>query len=1091
MIRQEGYFQPNPTSTYYSAGIIMAFYKHITIALLMAIFIGLAPGVAQGFSDTRAHWARPQIDHLHSRELLSGYPDGTFRPDAYVTREEFVTLVIKALNKESEARQLEKGQGFFADTRQRWSRGFIDLAYELNITAGDGMGSFHPQRVVTRQEAVTLLVNALRNGEELRDDSELFFFDSANVADWARASVAFASRHGIIKGFPDLTFRPQQPVTRAQVAIMLEQFLDIRGQKYHMAGTLLTINLSLRQALIEIDGRQYKFELDDNLVVYEVDSQVPLTELDLPAPGYFDLNPEGKLAYAGLVEKLPDFNLDITTSKLTSTPAQSTGPALSASTLVQLAQETEDAKTSLDNPGTSLENTRQAMRVHEFIKESGATGRGQLVAVIDSGIDPGHPDLQTTLDGYPTLVDFLDLTNDGKVELSRTGKPVDGSFKAGDQTVNVKGIANAAGDFRYGYLDPSALPAAFTNGAHIRPILVVAAASQYWYTYDTIYVDTDGDGDIAEEKPLKRYTAGEYASIVGAGDKRLNVVVAEISNDPAYVKLAFDGLGHGTEVAGIVAANGEITGIAPGAQVLGIKILNRLGQASISVLREALEAAGQRGARVAVVSLGQYQLSYLDYDQLASTAELMWKKYQMIICMAAGNNGPGINTVTRSSALSNVISVGAYATPQMWYRDYGWKVEEPTLWYFSSVGPSADGLLAPTVIAPGNAISAFPLWGDSIYRLDEGTSMAAPHVAGAVALLLDVATHQLYKNDTLAVYQALISGAVPLDHLQPAEQGFGTVNVMRAWQELKDMKDSFRAYKVNQYTPGFGYGQGLYSRGLIPAQMSVKIGNTSNTSRQLAVGGLADWIKPSQYWLQIPAGSERRINIEYEGLDDPGLYSQFLVADDMDTPGTDLNILQTVVVPYDLAALSRNTLTQTANLPAGQFKRYFLQVPEGTGQLNLYLEVGRKGRARMHVISPQGWQEVSSYAGVGDTAARPEVKLTFNQPAPGVWEVVVYSSSTLSSFNLRQTSYTLKASLGNVAPVSREKPEERYLITAVPSTFQEEEKVAVTLHFWHYNTKVPAEGAVVINDRLYELEQGTVTLNLPLEQSPVPLHIAW
>ena len=1069
----------------------MALYKRIITALLMVIFIGIAPGAAQGFSDTRGHWARPQIDHLQSRELLSGYPDGTFRPDAYVTREEFVTLVIKALNKESEARQLEKGQGFFKDTGQRWSRGFIDLAFELNITSGDGTGNFHPQRAVTRQEAVTLLVNALHRGDELPDYNELLFLDSSNIAEWARASVAYASRHGIIKGFPDLTFRPQQPVTRAQVAVMLEQFLELRGQKYHMAGTLLTINLPLRQAVIEIDGRRHNFELDENLAVYKIDSQEPLVELNLPAPGYFDLNREGKLAFVGLVENLPESNLDISTSKLTSTPIQRTGSTIVSSTLVQLAQETEAAETSLDNPGTSLENTRQAMRVHEFIRESGATGRGQLVAVIDSGIDPGHPDLQTTVDGYPTLVDFIDFTNDGKVDLSRIGKPVDGSFIAGDQTVNVKGIANAAGDFRYGFLDASVLPASFTDDSRIKSVLVVAAASQYWYLYDTIYIDTDGDGDITEEKPLKRYTPGDYASIAGAGDKRLNVVVAEISNDPPYVKLGFDGLGHGTEVAGIVAANGEITGIAPGAQVLAVKILNRLGEASISVLQQALEAAGQRGARVAVVSLGQYQLSQRDYDQLASTVELMWKRYQMLICMAAGNNGPGINTVTRSSALGNVISVGAYATPQMWYRDYGWKVEEPTLWYFSSAGPSADGLLAPTVIAPGNAISTYPLWGDSIYRLDEGTSMAAPHVAGAVALLLDVATHQLYKNDTLAVYQALISGAVPLDNLQPAEQGFGAVNVMRAWQELKDMKDSFTAYKVRQYTPGYGYGQGLYSRGLIPAQMSVKISNTSNTTRQLAVGGLAEWIQPSQYWLQVPAGSERHINIQYEGLNEPGLYSQFLVADDMDTPGTDLNILQTVVVPYDLGNLPKNTLTQTANLPAGQFKRYFLQVPEGTGQLNLSLEVGQKGRARMHVISPQGWQEVSSYAGVGSTTTRDKVELTFDQPAAGVWEVVVYSSSTLSSYNLQQTSYIFKAALETFTPASWEKPEDRYLVTAVPSTFEDEGKMTVTLHFWHYNTKVPAEGAVVINDRLYELDQGTVTLNLPLTESPVPIHISW
>ena len=79
----------------------------------------------------------------------------------------------------------------------------------------------------------------------------------------------------------------------------------------------------------------------------------------------------------------------------------------------------------------------------------------------------------------------------------------------------------------------------------------------------------------------------------------------------------------------------------------------------------------------------------------------------------------------------------------------------------------------------------------------------------------DVAAHQLYQNDTLAVYQALISGAVPLDNLQPVEQGFGAVNMMRAWQELKDMKDSFTAYEVSQYTPCLLYTSELTDDGEI------------------------------------------------------------------------------------------------------------------------------------------------------------------------------------------------------------------------------------------------------------------------------------
>lgn len=1064
----------------------MKIKRQLAVILLAGMLIGLAPNAAQAFSDTRMHWARQPIDHLQSRGLLSGYPDASFRPDAYVTREEFATVLVRALNKGDQAQQLAGGDSFFIDMQQRWSRGYVALARELGITQGDGQGYFHPQRIVTRQEAVTMMVNALDPAAKNGSGADLFK-DSRDIEDWARDAVAYAYENEIIKGFPDGTFRPRNAVTRAQVAVMTEQFLDMRGQKYHFTGTLREINLYQRKALIELNGNEQTFDLSEMITIYKSGQQAPVTELKLPSAGYFDVNAQGKLTYAYLVDELPAVGVEIRTSHL---PVVGTA-ALNSTALVRLADETTDENRPelLNEPGTSLENTRQAMRVHEFIKKTGATGRGQLVAIIDSGVDPGHPDLQNTSDGFPTLVDYLDFTNEGRVALTGIGKPLEGSFKAGTLTVGVGGIPNLAGDFRYGYLDASVLPASFQTNLAVEKFLVVAAATEIWNYYDTVYVDTDGDGDIAEEKPLKRFSSGQYASIVN-GSKRLNLAVTEISTNPAYIKLGFDGLGHGTEVAGIVAANGQVVGMAPGAQLLAVKVLDRLGQASIQVMQQALEAAGQRGARVAVLSLGQYQLSSADHDRLAATAELMWKKYRMIICMAAGNNGPGISTVTRSSSINNVLSVGAYATPQMWYRDYGWKVEESTLWYFSSAGPSLDGLLAPTLLAPGNAISTYPLWGDYPYRLDEGTSMAAPHAAGAVALLLDVAVHQLYTNDTQAVYQALISGAVPLDNLQPAEQGFGTVNLIKSWEHLKDAKDSFTAYQVSQYTPGYGYGSGLYSRGLLPGRISVEIENTSSTNRQLAMGGLSDWIKPAQLWMQVPAGSQRRVNIDYGELDKPGLYSDFLVADDMDTPGTDLNILQTVLVPYDLADLPGHNLVQEDSLLAGQFKRYFIRVSEGAAQLDLQVDAGKKGRVRMHVISPVGWQEVSAYAGVGETATDNMARLTFTDPPAGVWEVVVYSSASLSAFDLKQSKYTFKANLIGLKTSSL-RPSNLYLISSVPRQYKAGEPVKVTLNFWNITSKTPARGVVMINDRLYEMEQGTVTLDATASDTPFNFNISW
>ena len=97
---------------------------------------------------------------------------------------------------------------------------------------------------------------------------------------------------------------------------------------------------------------------------------------------------------------------------------------------------------------------------------------------------------------------------------------------------------------------------------------------------------------------------------------------------------------------------------------------------------------------------------------------------------------------------------------------------------------------------------------------------------------------------------------------------------------------------------------------------------------------------------------------------------------------------------------------------------------------------------------------MSSYAGVGETMVREQASLTFDKPAAGVWEVVIYSSSTLS-LDLKQTNYKLEASLKDVTAVSR-KPIDRYLITAVPSSYQEEGQL-VTLHFWHHTKFPPLE----------------------------------
>lgn len=1059
-------------------------HRYILSGLLLLVFLSYSPLSAYAFSDTVGHWAGPAIDHLTSRGLLSGYPNGSFRPENSVTRAELITILVKGLNKDREAQELQKGTTAFQDAGSSWAKGYVELARELHIASGDGQGFFHPEVAVSREEAVTMMVKSM--GPALEELPDLSFNDEAQISAWARSSVQYAIKAGLVQGFPDATFRPRQSLSRAEAAVLMESYLTLQGQKFHFYGTLKDINLPLKRAQVYVNGREETFELAPNLTVYEENSQQPISELDFPVPAYFDLTPNGKLGYLYISKNPPSGNLQI---KSFSLPEYEKKQPVSEGVIKLTADETAKISTStaIKNPAKSLNTTRAAMAANEFEVSTGASGKGQLVAVIDSGVDVGHPDLQSTGEGYKKVINFIDLTDEGKVSLTDI-RAKDGFLEIGQHKINVRGIENQAESFKYAYVKLDFLPPEFRI-PHDQ-MLVLVTASRLWNYYDTLYLDTDFNREISGQSALREYKVqGQSTFIAGEGDKKFTLLASEISPSGDYVKLGFDGLGHGTEVAGIIAANGKIRGIAPDAQILPIKVMDRTGTATMRKLESAISLAAEHGVKVAVISMGQYGINPEERQSLVNLAANVWKAHGMILCMAAGNNGPGLGTVADSAGIENIISVGAYATPQMWEADYGWKVEKPTIWYFSSTGPAAGGQTAPLVLAPGSAVSTYPLWGNSMYRLDEGTSIAAPHVAGAAALLLDASTHLLYDQDSRSVCQALIAGAVPLPDYQAVEQGRGTVNLMQAWKELKLAKASSDSYSARQLNPGYGLGSGFYSRTTRPEDLSLRIKNNDGQLQELSIGGLTPWIKPGQYTVQVPVGSERRVDIKYDIPEDPGLYSSYLVVDNYKTLGWDTALLQTVVVPYKMEDY-RTGFKESGTLGAGQYKRYFFLLPEGLNGLDFKLEVKDKGRANIHIISPTGKQESSQYAGRGETGTTASVNMHYNRPVAGCWEVVVYSSVALESYHLQESQYTLKVSTsgeaGKPEPVSKQ-----YLVTTVAPSFEPGKETALSLFFWNANSKLPAEGVVYINDRWYEIKNGLVKLDVVPQGDILNISIAW
>ncbi|WP_406719201.1 S8 family serine peptidase [Streptomyces althioticus] len=236
-----------------------------------------------------------------------------------------------------------------------------------------------------------------------------------------------------------------------------------------------------------------------------------------------------------------------------------------------------------------------------------------------------------------------------------------------------------------------------------------------------------------------------------------------------------DAFGHGTHVASIVggsgaASGGDRKGVAPGADLLIGKVLGDDGFGTESQVIDGMEWAVARGADVVNMSLGSDTPSD-GTDPMSRALNELSASSGALFVVAAGNAGPGEGTIGSPAAADAALTVGAVD-------------RDDSLADFSSRGPRAgDDAVKPDVTAPGVGIVAARAAGTSMGQVVDashvaasGTSMAAPHVAGAAALLAQ--QHPDWTASRLK--DALTSTARLIDGQRVTEQGGGRVDVAAA-----------------------------------------------------------------------------------------------------------------------------------------------------------------------------------------------------------------------------------------------------------------------------------------------------------------------
>lgn len=182
-----------------------------------------------GFSDVpQTYWAAGYIAELTRRNILGGFPDGTFQPDKPVTRAEFAGLVGRAFEK-PKTRQTLAFEDLAADY---WAKGAIDEAVQTGFMNGYPGGVFRPDQQISILQLQTALATGLKLQPQAPAAQTLARFEDAKeVPNWAQDKIAAAIESGLVSGYPSpQRLTPNRVATRADAAALIYQALVKEGR---------------------------------------------------------------------------------------------------------------------------------------------------------------------------------------------------------------------------------------------------------------------------------------------------------------------------------------------------------------------------------------------------------------------------------------------------------------------------------------------------------------------------------------------------------------------------------------------------------------------------------------------------------------------------------------------------------------------------------------------------------------------------------------------------------------------------------------------------------------------------------------------
>ena len=384
-----------------------------------------------------------------------------------------------------------------------------------------------------------------------------------------------------------------------------------------------------------------------------------------------------------------------------------------------------------------------------------------LVIIADKDKNKIFDNLETLLTGQPAGASFdtIVLFNQALSDvLTAQARQAIGNFAITHQYSSISGIAATLTKGQIMALSQLPFVKQVEHDALVYPHLDTA---QQWFGTTKARADFGVDGNA---DGLAAYSAADIVVAIldtGIDTGHLDldggkVIAWQDFTTPNPQQTPYDELGacagHGTHVSSIAAGEGNgnpaFKGVAPGAALVGLKVLRRQGNNCVgqtswidAAIQWIIDNKNTYGIEVANMSLGVAGCS----DGTDSTSVLVNSAVDagIVMTVSAGNEGPGSCTIGSPAAADKAITVGAMAdvTPGASASNACGDNDLPNAGFylacFSSRGPTADGRMKPDIASPGTFINAAAAGTTNGYKNLTGTSMSSPFTAGVAALMLD------------------------------------------------------------------------------------------------------------------------------------------------------------------------------------------------------------------------------------------------------------------------------------------------------------------------------------------------------------------